>query len=447
MGNAYLRCKTKCGDGILSGFEECYIKQEQDNGDISFNKCFNCEYQCVQNCFYCDKGICKQCQSGYILNDFNECINECGNQSIQEFELCDDGNFIGLDGCVQNQYDCQSQCQVCVNGYCLLCEEGFQIDYKSFQIQKQQNLKNLMMVMIYLLMDDMIINIHVQKIVIFVYKMFIKVVHKDKFINFLNVFLIVQIYRQNTIWIIVILMNVKECERECIRCIKGNCYQCLNGWYWNQVEVICGSKCGDHIIVELEECDNYQQRDDLYCNNKFQFECPQNCDSCEFGYCQQCQNDYYLIQNYVKIIVVVIKLWKQQNNVMIIIQMNLMVVFNVVYVVINNVLYVLMVDVRDAQMGMQNKMKIVHQFVEMDMQALMKIVMMRIVINSNMKNVYIICVTFCGDGVIVGNEKCDSGNIFEENGCYGCQYSCQQYCKTCQYGQMYLMTIIHIILK
>jgi len=38
---------TKCGDGIIAGLEECDVSLNFDNGDISFNKCFNCRLSCV----------------------------------------------------------------------------------------------------------------------------------------------------------------------------------------------------------------------------------------------------------------------------------------------------------------------------------------------------------------------------------------------------------------
>ncbi|CAD8105195.1 unnamed protein product [Paramecium sonneborni] len=459
------RCETKCGDGILAGFEECDIKQEQDNGDISFNKCFNCKYQCVENCLQCDKGICKQCQSGYILNDFNECINECGNQSIQEFELCDDDNFIGLDGCFQCQYDCQSQCQVCVNGQCLLCEEGFQIDNKSFQCKyicgdmkitqfeecddgndipfdgcydcKYSCVENC---------DICLEGVCQGCIQGYIYE-FPQCIPDCTDIKI----------KQNMDY-----CYFNECQSECIRCIKGDCYQCLNGWYWNEVELICESKCGDHIIVGLEECDNYQQRDDLYCNNKCQFGCPQNCDRCEFGYCQQCQNGYYLIQN-------VCQNYCGDNQVVEVIEQcddyNIDAFDGCFQCSLScNQQCSLCINGR-CERCLDGYIKQNEDCISICGDGLLRIdedcddqnslkydgcnqCKFECDENCNKceygKCLYCnigyylqdqICVTFCGDGLIVGNEKCDNGNIFEEDGCQGCQYSCQQYCKTCQYGQ------------
>ncbi|CAD8109946.1 unnamed protein product [Paramecium sonneborni] len=40
----------------------------------------------------------------------------------------------------------------------------------------------------------------------------------------------------------------------------------------------------------------------------------------------------------------------------------------------------------------------------------------------------------CGDGIIVGKEQYDDGNEIENDGCYQCEFQCQQLCTKCLSG-------------
>lgn len=78
------------------------------------------------------------------------------------------------------------------------------------EIWKRLNMKSVMMVMIYLMMDAIIVNIPVQKIVIIVLKEFVIIVYKDIYWHFQNVFLIVEVQLKHRMLINVIKKNVKE---------------------------------------------------------------------------------------------------------------------------------------------------------------------------------------------------------------------------------------------
>ncbi|CAD8112404.1 unnamed protein product [Paramecium primaurelia] len=44
------------------------------------------------------------------------------------------------------------------------------------------------------------------------------------------------------------------------------------------------------------------------------------------------------------------------------------------------------------------------------------------------------CKSVCGDGIILGKEYCDDGNLIEFDGCYNCEYSCDSHCLKCFQG-------------
>ncbi|CAD8154790.1 unnamed protein product [Paramecium octaurelia] len=141
-------CLPICGDGfIIPGLEQC-----EDGNDIPYDGCYQCQYQCSQGCIECEQfNKCRECDNNqfqldnqthkcvikdvinyieelvpslfqlseirceinYLLID-NVCINQCGNGELNtEFEICDDGNQLGGDGCSQNcviedSYQCQN---------------------------------------------------------------------------------------------------------------------------------------------------------------------------------------------------------------------------------------------------------------------------------------------------------------------------------------------------
>ncbi|CAK76405.1 unnamed protein product (macronuclear) [Paramecium tetraurelia] len=130
-------CLPICGDGfIISGLEQC-----EDGNDTPFDGCYQCQFQCSLGCIECEQSNqCRKCDSNQfqldnqthkcviqdVINNINElepslfqlsevrcqinyllidnvCINQCGNGELNtEFEICDDGNYLGGDGCSQN---------------------------------------------------------------------------------------------------------------------------------------------------------------------------------------------------------------------------------------------------------------------------------------------------------------------------------------------------------
>ncbi|CAD8157585.1 unnamed protein product [Paramecium pentaurelia] len=466
------RCVTKCGDGIIAGLEECDINLNFDNGDISFNQCFNCKLSCVQHCLNCDRGICTLCQNGYFLNNLNECENICGNQTIEDFEVCDDDNLNGFDGCFSCQYDCQSHCQVCVNGQCILCEDGFLFDQDSLTCQ---SICGDMKLTQYEECDDgndiPYDGCHNCK-----YSCTencdncVEGVCQSCQQGFLLAFPkcipdckdIIQIQNYDQ-------CNLKECQSECIICIKGDCYQCQNGWYLNQVEYICESMCGDQIIVGQEQCENFLSytRDDSQCNNQCQFECPYNCYSCSFGICQQCQQGYHLIENECHNYCGDYQITKQEqcddDNIQpfdgcfqcrIDCEEQCSICIDGIcemcltgYEIIDGSCYSICGDgIITVHEDCDDQNSIKHDGCDQckfqcDQNCYFCEFGKCIFCSNGFQLQGQKCNPVCGDGLIVGNEKCDDGNIIDEDGCFECQYSCQQQCQTCLYGSCILCNV------
>ncbi|CAD8130817.1 unnamed protein product [Paramecium sonneborni] len=120
------KCIPICGDEyVVPGLEEC-----DDNNQIPFDGCYQCNFQCDEKCGKCNQGNCIECQEGYEIDYNKKCLFiiseymedgkreqiyeqqiKCGDTIKQENEGCDDGNDISYDGCsqtcqVENNWQC-----------------------------------------------------------------------------------------------------------------------------------------------------------------------------------------------------------------------------------------------------------------------------------------------------------------------------------------------------
>ncbi|CAD8213792.1 unnamed protein product [Paramecium pentaurelia] len=145
------------------------------------------------------------------------CEGICGNGEIDKAEQCDDGNIYPFDGCFNCQYSCIEGCSNCIQGICFECQEGW--TFYEFSCT-----------------EEFLINYQDQQ---------------------------------------------QQCLNNCKLCINGMCQECDIGFYLinNQCQTICGDGImAGHELCELEEQD---------CQN-CQFICSKNCDVCIEGECQQC---------------------------------------------------------------------------------------------------------------------------------------------------------------
>ncbi|CAK58869.1 unnamed protein product (macronuclear) [Paramecium tetraurelia] len=117
-------CIPVCGDGLVTvGYEQC-----DDMNEMPYDGCYNCNYQCREHCKLCIKGICQdKCQYGYDEVDY-ECLPRCGDGIIVEEEDCDDQNDDLSDGCYKCKFHCPDHCEICDQGKCKLCEQGFELN-------------------------------------------------------------------------------------------------------------------------------------------------------------------------------------------------------------------------------------------------------------------------------------------------------------------------------
>ncbi|CAD8151512.1 unnamed protein product [Paramecium pentaurelia] len=125
-------CYQICGDGM-----QAFNTQEQcDDGNYEpYDGCYECKYECDQNCFYCsDYNICMICNQYFKLIDNTYCVPICGDGIIvQGLEDCEDLNDIQYDGCYQCIYQCEINCTKCNQGICQECIEGFELTLQGCQ--------------------------------------------------------------------------------------------------------------------------------------------------------------------------------------------------------------------------------------------------------------------------------------------------------------------------
>ncbi|CAD8095146.1 unnamed protein product [Paramecium sonneborni] len=276
------QCKEICGDSIIIGTEQC-----DDNNNIQFDGCYNCLYQCQQECINCQFGKCLECQNGYELIEF-VCYEQCGNANKTSNELCDDGNIEPFDGCFNCQYSCDEQCEICNQGFCLKCiNQGWELH----------------------LVNNQCVTICGDQIIVGSEQC-----DDGNILNYDGCY-----------------ECQYECQKECINCIEGICYQCISDLILNNNQCEYDSSqyfpeiedniCGDGILnLQIEECDdgNNSIRDGCYqCFLEQGFLCyydeilqfqgcarcqDLNCFSCEIQnqsqICLQCATGYFTDQFY-----------------------------------------------------------------------------------------------------------------------------------------------------
>ncbi|CAD8089306.1 unnamed protein product [Paramecium primaurelia] len=116
-------CLPVCGDGLITiGYEKC-----DDMNEIPYDGCYNCNYQCRQFCKLCIKGVCYDlCEEGYYEVN-NICYPICGDGILVDEEECDDQNDDKSDGCFNCYFYCPDHCEICVEGRCKVCEQGYEL--------------------------------------------------------------------------------------------------------------------------------------------------------------------------------------------------------------------------------------------------------------------------------------------------------------------------------
>ncbi|CAD8058063.1 unnamed protein product [Paramecium primaurelia] len=278
-----------------------------DNNIIPFDGCFSNNYDCIQGCANCIKGICYDCLIGWEYKESTKsCIPSCGNSIINHYEECDDGNLVANDGCHNCQFSCPKNCLNCQFGKCLKCETQYQIiegmcsyvrdgfenthfeenkvDYNFLIIERQFNEQ--------LKQQDG--NCKVEQ--------FGKCLEcQDGYeLNFNKKHCIPKcqdgiILSQeicddgNSIQFDGCYKCQKSCQIECLFCSDNKCYNCQDGWQLQdyQCKQICGD--GQIAILSQEQCDNIEDSNCTDCN----YQCDHDCLVCDkFQNCEICQSSF-----------------------------------------------------------------------------------------------------------------------------------------------------------
>ncbi|CAD8082958.1 unnamed protein product [Paramecium sonneborni] len=351
-------CQSRCGDGIVTQL----VEQCDDQNENPIDGCDKCEYSCIPNCSLCEKGKCLLCNSGYSLKQMiNACVPLCGDGLLVDSEICDDGNIIQYDGCFKCKLSCQDSCTNCSNTGCLECNiKGW--EYNPLEMKCETICGDGIRIQDYEECDDL----------------------KD-----------LGCYKCKY-----------QCQESCKICYHGYCLKCKKGWRLDSFEKYCYPQSGDSLIVDNEQCDDFNQYpyDGCYLS---QYQCQQSCLKCQWGMCQICSNGYYLSSN---------KCYEINDDGLIVGQeicddMN-----------------------RVGQDSCFQNRYDCPRFCSFCVgglcQKCLKSSGYGKLDQFNNK-----CISFCGDGIKSMDEVCDDGNQQPYDGCFNCQYSCDFYCGICNEGK------------
>ncbi|CAD8185229.1 unnamed protein product [Paramecium octaurelia] len=239
-GGNIINILSICGDGVVGMNEEC-----DDSNQFQFDGCFNCQFSCPLNCQQCNYGKCVTCDLGYELIK-QQCTSICGDQLIQQYEICDDGNQIKFDGCYQCQSNCQIECYNCISAYCVECQEGWNlIDGKCEQMCGDEQVAIMSYEQCDRLNDNTCVNCQFR------------------------------------------------CEYNCLTCQSPQ--QCtICSYSYQLLDGTCKSVCGDGIVNnEFEDCDD---GNNIMYDGCFEcsLQCSLGCILCEVdNYCKKCDSQFY----------------------------------------------------------------------------------------------------------------------------------------------------------
>ncbi|CAD8120370.1 unnamed protein product [Paramecium sonneborni] len=200
-----------------------------DDGNlIPYDGCYECKFQCQEECIDCVKGVCNSCiDRGWILNPNHVCTNKCGDGiTIDQFEQCDDGNDIPYDGCYQCEFQCELLCTLCEQGVCFECNQFGWI------IQNNQCTS--------ICGDGIVVGNE-------------------------------QCDDMNSIQNDGCYQCKFMCDQYCLDCQEGVCNECLQGM--NLINQTCQPICGDGFhLLSFEQCDDANKDNGDGCDSQCQIE-------------------------------------------------------------------------------------------------------------------------------------------------------------------------------
>ncbi|CAD8104463.1 unnamed protein product [Paramecium primaurelia] len=299
-------CYSICGDNIVASNEEC-----EDGNEFKYDGCYNCKYQCQQECSDCQLGKCVECVDTFVLNQSNskcedlklcgdqlglyydsytnDCIPRCGDGILAGKEECEDSNSVPYDGCYECKYQCDKNCTNCQKGICFECILGLYLNQQKCVSKCGDGIKNGEE-----LCDDqndiprdgctqckVDPNYKCQEDnnnLSFCYKCqdhCIECIYKDSTITECLKCDSGYFLKDNTCN--KCSDKCKECENtpnNCKLCITQDCSVCdnISGLYLDKQLQSCVTKCGDNIIAGIEQCDDGNNIDKDGCNSKCNIE-------------------------------------------------------------------------------------------------------------------------------------------------------------------------------
>ncbi|CAD8159995.1 unnamed protein product [Paramecium octaurelia] len=411
-----LSCESLCGDDAIIGEEQCdYISTlDQINP-----KCNNyCQFECPNDCLQCEFGVCKKCQDGYFLRS-NTCQSQCGDLLINSSEQCDDNNLAPFDGCYLCSLDCQSQCEICVQGQCEKCLLGYELidnnclpvcgdgivtkdEYCDDKFDDSLSCEQCKF------SCDKNCQFCQYGRCIFCQKGFglkgnnCQPICGDGLISGYE-----QCDDENLLAEDGCFECSYSCQHQCLTCQTGYCLECdsSNGWQLTP-QGICVSVCGDLKVTGDEQCDDGNEINFDGCFN-CRYICQVACTKCLSGSCYECNTPGWRLENFF--------CWEICGD-------------------------GLQVGIEECDDGNDIPYDGCYECKSQCEEACVlcdagKCLDCAFGWKLNAQNR---CEAYCGDGYVIPRyEDCDDGNLIPYDGCYECNYQCEQLCTSCLKGICY----------
>ncbi|CAD8133190.1 unnamed protein product [Paramecium pentaurelia] len=421
-----------CGDLIIYGNEDC-----DDGNEIMYDGCYNCQFQCQQQCTKCINGKCFECAIlGWYLDTITQtCKEQCYDKFKVGNEQCDDA--INSSNCKDCKYFCKPDCQQCNfnnDNYCYnVCGDSIIVSAPDVKVIEECDDGNKVE--------------------------FDGCNNKCQFQCQINTICAICQDRQCQYcqygYFLNKMMNKCDCGLSCLTCDYSEGLGCIECQYGYELRnQICYPICGDSYITFHEECDDGNMNIEDGCHQCL-YTCEQTCQFCLFGVCQECYEDYQL-ENERCILIINSYLdnsdrgskfqnsmpqlfYQEYQDYYVIEQFNDFIQKDTYYLDQLYMLYRIRIDVQKYYI---NRIDIIINDNHIEKDELVCPIncsdcihgsCISCTLGYNLDLVNNLCNAVCGDQYITIEELCDDGNNIIQDGCFQCKYQCQDECTNCHY--------------